>query len=328
MRIDRLPLDSPFVLAPLAGLTDSPMRRICRRLGASMVWSEMVSAEGIVRDGEKSLRLLAFDASERPIALQIFGARPESLRAAASRVAALGPDVVDLNAGCPAKKVVRSGSGAALMRDVGRFREAVAAVVEGAGAPVTVKIRSGWDEDSVNAVEVASVAAESGARAVAIHPRTRAQGFSGSADWTLIDRVRRAVAVPVLGSGDVREPGDAVRMLRETGCAGVMIGRGAVGNPWIFERAVALHGGRTIPPPRLGDRLELAMEHLELMVESKGERRGLLEMRKHIVAYLKGFPHASAARSELVRIDDLDRLRSRLSAILEEQRIRGSREER
>lgn len=327
MKIDRVALDSPFILAPLAGLTDSPMRLICRRLGAGMVWSEMVSAEGIVRDAGKSLRLLDYDPGERPIAFQLFGARPRAIEDAAVRVSALAPDVLDLNAGCPAKKVVRSGSGAALMRDVGLVREIVEAAARGTGLPVTIKIRSGWDEDSVNAVEVATAAVESGARAVAIHPRTRTQGFSGRSDWSVIARVKGAVPVPVIGSGDVREPGDAVRMLEETGCDGVMIGRAAVGDPWIFERAGALLAGRSVPAPGLPDRLALAIEHLELMVRAKGDRRGLLEMRKHIVAYLRGFPHASEYRSELVRIEDHSVLAARLEEIQREQRAGAARGE-
>jgi tRNA-dihydrouridine synthase B len=313
MRIGDTTLETPFILAPLAGYTDSPMRRIARRFGAAMVWTEMVSAEGAIRESDRTLALLAFEPSERPIAFQIFGARPESMARAAARVAGLGPDVIDLNAGCPAKKVVRSGAGAALMRDLGLLEEVAAAVVEATDLPVTVKIRSGWDADSVNAAEAAAALERAGVRAIAIHPRTRAQGFKGSADWTIIREVAGAVAVPVVGSGDVRVAEDALRMLDETSCDGVMIGRAAVGNPWIFARARELaEKGSAGQPPSLEDRIRLAIEHLGLMVESKGERRGVFEMRKHIVAYLRGFPGASGLRAELVRMEDHRRVHERL----------------
>jgi tRNA-dihydrouridine synthase B len=313
MRIGDIELEAPFLLAPLAGQTDSPMRRVCRRRGASMVWTEMVSAEGVVRDGAKSFELLAFGDEERPIAFQLFGSRPESMAGAAAATAGLNPDVIDINAGCPARKVVRSGSGAALMREPALLREIVSAVVESAGRPVTAKIRSGWDADSLNAVEIASDVEGCGAAAVAVHPRTRAQGFKGSADWDVIRDVKSAVGIPVIGSGDVRTPWDALAMLEETGCDGVMIGRGAVGNPWIFGQARALMATGKVPPgPPLSEVLSTAIEQLDLMVECKGERRGVFEMRKHLVAYLRGFDGASKLRAELVRIEDHTSVRERL----------------
>ena len=315
MQIGSVVCETPFVLAPLAGLTDSPMRRICRRRGASMVWTEMVSAEGLVRDGGKSFELLAFAAEERPIAFQLFGARPETMARAAVSVAELRPDVIDINFGCPAKKVVRGGAGSALMREPALLREIALAVVEASGRPVTAKIRSGWDADSVNAVDVAVGLEECGVSAVAIHPRTRAQGFAGAADWSLIREVASCVSIPVLGSGDVRTAADALRMLDATSCDAVMIGRGAVGNPWLFRSAATLWRTGTAASPRtLADTLATAIEHLNLMVEAKGEHRGVLEMRKHLVAYLRGFRGASQLRAELVRIDGhaavLERLRA------------------
>jgi len=312
-------IDPPFVLAPMAGLTDSPMRRVCRRAGASLVWTEMVSAEGIVRGGAKTARLLAFHEDERPIAFQLFGARPDSMGAAAAVLSRMRPDLIDINAGCPAKKVVRSGSGAALMRDLSLLAEIARAVVEASGLPVAAKIRSGWDDSSVNAAEAARVLADAGISAVAVHPRTRAQGFLGRADWRVIRAVRSSVAIPVIGSGDVRSPEDANRMLDETGCDAVMIGRAAVGNPWVFSEAVALWRGERAPaPPSLADRIRLAASHLDLMVEDKGERTGVLEMRKHLVAYLRGFPGVSALRAELVRIDESAAVRARLKRALRE----------
>jgi len=317
MQIGSVVYETPFVLAPLAGLTDSPMRRICRRRGASMVWTEMVSAEGLVRDGAKSHELLGFAEEERPIAFQIFGARPEAMAGAAARVAVLDPDVIDINIGCPAKKVVRGGAGAALMREPALLREIASAVVEATGRPVTAKIRSGWDADSVNAVDVAVALEECGVSAVAIHPRTRAQGFKGAADWSVIRDVATSVSIPVIGSGDVRTPEDALRMLETTGCVAVMIGRAAVGNPWLFQSAETFRRtGVRADPVSLAETLATAMEQLNLMVEAKGERRGVLEMRKHLVAYLRGFHGASHLRAELVRIDGhaavLERLRAAL----------------
>lgn len=320
MTIGEVSTESPFVLAPLAGLTDSPMRRVCRRMGASMVWTEMVSAEGLVREGAKSFELLAFAEEERPIAFQIFGARPESMAGAASAVSLLRPDVIDINVGCPAKKVVRGGAGSALMREPTLLREIALAVVEASPCPVTAKIRSGWDDDSINAVEIAGVLEECGAKAVAVHPRTRAQGFKGSADWAIIGEVKRSVSVPVIGSGDVKTPADALEMLDRTSCDAVMIGRGAVGNPWIFRDAATLRSGGIGPAARtLAETLATAVEQLDLMVEAKGERRGVMEMRKHLVAYLRGFHGASKLRSEIVRMEGHASVRDRLLSEAEDR---------
>ena len=319
MRIGNVACKTPFVLAPLAGLTDSPMRRVCRRRGASVVWTEMVSAEGLIRDGGKSFELLAFAEEERPIAFQIFGSRPEAMAGAAERVAALAPDILDINVGCPAKKVVRGGAGSALMREPALLGEIVSAVVEVAGRPVTAKIRSGWDESSLNAVEIATLLEDRGVSAVAVHPRTRAQGFKGTADWSVIRDVAGAVSIPVIGNGDVKTADDAMRMLETTSCDGVMIGRAAVGSPWLFGAAEALRrDGRVTAPPALGETLATAIEHLNLMVEVKGERRGVLEMRKHLVAYLRGFRGASHLRAELVRIEGHADVLARLEAALTE----------
>jgi len=320
MKIRDIPVDPPFVLAPLAGLTDSSMRRLCRRNGASMVWTEMVSAEGAVRNSWKTFELLAFHEEERPIAFQLFGGRPESMAEATRRIVSLKPDAIDVNAGCPVKKVIKSKSGAALMRDLVLLRDVVQAVLESTTLPVTVKIRSGWDDASINAPDAAGMLDELGVAAVTVHPRTRVQGFKGTSDWSLLTEVKRSCSIPVIGNGDVKTPQDALRMLEETGCDAVMIGRGAVGNPWIFSGAASLAAtGKAPPSPSLAERLELVIEHLDLMVEDKGERRGVMEMRKHIVAMLKGFPGAVGLRRELVIMEGKEFVRARLERALAEE---------
>lgn len=319
MRIGNLVIDPPLVLGPLAGLTDSPMRRLCRRMGASLVWTEMVSAEGTIRESQRTFKFLDFVEEERPIAFQLFGAIPESVAEAARILDGMSPDVIDLNAGCPAKKVVKSGSGSALMRDPVLMQEVVRALVESTSRPVTVKIRSGWDEDSINAPEVAGFIEELGASAITIHPRTRAQSFSETADWSLITEVKQSVQIPVIGNGDVRCADDAIRMMDTTGCDAVMIGRGAIGNPWIFRDVrAAMTGAEPPPEPSLRERLETAIEQLDLMVEAKGVRRGVHEMRKHIVAYLRGFHSASKLRAELVIIEDPEIVKDRIRKALAE----------
>jgi len=318
MNIDSVLVSPDIVLAPLAGYTDSPMRRIARAMGAGLVWTEMVSAEGLVRDSSKSLDLLRFEPEERPIAAQLFGARPEAFRGAARIVAGLAPDIIDINAGCPAKKVVKSGSGAALMRTPELLAEIVEATVEGAGGiPVTVKLRSGWGDER-SAVETALAAVRGGARAVAVHPRSRTQGFKGTADWSVIAEVKRAVGTPVLGSGDVVRPEDVVRMRDETGADAVMIGRAAVGNPWLLRRAArALSGEKPGREPALGERLDIAIRHYRLMLEWKADGRGVFEMRKHLVAYLKGFPGVADLRKRIVLVEDGDAVLSMLGEALE-----------
>ncbi len=288
-------------------------------MGASLVWTEMVSAEGTIRESQRTFEFLDFVEEERPIVFQLFGANPESVAKAARILDRMGPDVIDLNAGCPAKKVVKSGSGAALMRDPVLMQEVVRALVESTTRPVTVKIRSGWDEDSINAPEVAGFIEELGASAITIHPRTKAQSFTGTADWRLITEVKRSVGIPVIGNGDIRCGDDAIRMIDTTGCDAVMIGRGAIGNPWIFREVRAAMTGAEPPlPPSLSERLETAIEQLDLMVEMKGVRRGVHEMRKHIVAYLRGFHSASKLRAELVVIEDPEVVKDRIRGALAE----------
>jgi tRNA-dihydrouridine synthase B len=258
MYIGNVALSGPVVLAPLAGVTDHTFRFLCREMGASLVYTEMVSADGLVRKNPGTGRLIYFEESERPIGVQLFGSDVEIMACAAERLADRGFDLIDLNFGCPVKKVVKRNAGSALMRDPERLAQITEAVVRAVDLPVTVKIRSGWCEEAINAVQVARMAQEAGAKAVAVHARTQKMGFAGRADWEIIAQVKAAVSIPVIGNGDIRTPQDARRMLDDTGCDLVMIGRGALGNPWIFRRTDGfLRTGECVPEPYLRERLEV-----------------------------------------------------------------------
>lgn len=300
-------LDGRAVLAPMAGITDSPFRLLCRRQGACLVYTEMLSAEGLARRHGKTWRMAVFLPEERPVALQLFGSRPEAFAEAVRAFGREGPDFFDLNFGCPAPKVVRSGGGSALLRDPKKVEAIARAAVGASDRPVLAKIRSGWEIGAENAVEIARILEACGVAAVAVHGRTRGQMFSGKADWAVIARVREKVSIPVIGNGDVRSGQDARRMIEETGCHLVMVGRAAQGAPWIFSeinQALDLRG--SAPPggaPAWGLRRAVIEEHLRLMVEAKGEARGVLEMRKHLGWYIKGMPGAARLRQEMMKAE-------------------------
>ena len=298
MRIGHIELANPVILAPMAGVTDLPFRLLAKEMGCGLVYSEMVSDKGLIYDNTHTKKLLAIDARERPVALQIFGSEPESMANAARIVAAAGADIIDINMGCPTPKIVKNGEGSALMRNPVLAGRIIAAVVEAAGGmPVTVKFRKGWDETSVNAVQIARMAEQAGAAAVSVHGRTREQFYSGQADWSIIRDVKQAVAIPVIGNGDIRTPLDAERMLTETGCDGIMIGRGAQGNPWIFRQVTHyLATGQTLPLPALGERIDMLLRHLDMLVGHKGEYTGIREMRSHAAWYTKGLPSSAELR--------------------------------
>ena len=306
MSIAGVRVDSPFVLAPLAGVSDSPFRRLAREQGASAVYTEMVSSDGLVRGSEATLEYCAFDPSERPIGIQVFGSDPAVMADAARVLSELPPeqrpDLIDINMGCPVRKVVNRCAGAALLQDVPRIAAIVEAMSAATPLPVTAKIRLGWDGNSRNVVEVARVLEGAGARAVAIHARTRAEKFEGHAHWDMIGEAKAAVGIPVIGNGDVRTADDAVRMLRLTGCDGVMLGRAAFGDPWVFRRIRALlERGEDLPPPSAAERLEAGVRHLALLVESVGEEHAAREMRKHVAWYIKGLPHSARVREQVNR---------------------------
>jgi len=291
-------------LAPLAGVTDSVFRKICIGFGACPVMTEMVSSDGFVRGrpSDKTAQLLRFCESERPIGFQFFGTDPDIMAEAAQKAQHLKPDFIDINAGCPVKKVIAKGSGSALMRNPGLLANIVEKVAGVSNVPVTVKIRSGWDQSSINAVEIARLCVDSGAHAVIVHPRTMSQGFSGISDWSVIRRVKENVSVPVIGSGDIRTSDDVLRMKDETGVDYVMVGRSAMGNPWIFrEIAERLDGKVVSKHPDIIEKLELALKHLDWLTVNRSERFAIFHMRKFFGWYSKGVRGGVAFRQSIFR---------------------------
>ncbi|HNY67754.1 MAG TPA: tRNA dihydrouridine synthase DusB [Bacillota bacterium] len=308
---------NPLVLAPMAGVCDAPFRRICKEMGCGLVYTEMISAMALVYDNRRTLEMLQIFDDERPVAVQLFGSDPDVMARAASIVERLGADILDVNMGCPAHKIVRSGEGAALMCRPELAWEIVRAVRAACGIPVTVKIRKGWDEETANAVEFAVGCVDAGADAVAVHGRTRAQGYSGAADWSVIARVARAVQVPVLGNGDVDSPEGAAEMLDETGCAAVMVGRGALGNPWIFGRALRfIATGQLLAEPSAGQRIALAMRHLADVAAFKGDETAASQMRKHLAWYIRGLRGSARVREAIMAAPTVSALESVLREYL------------
>jgi tRNA-dihydrouridine synthase B len=303
MSIRKILNSNPLVLAPMAGITDFPFRLICRELGAGLVFSEMLSVEALIREHKRTKAMLKSDPAERPVVFQIFGSRPESMSEAAAIVSRGEVDFIDINMGCPVPKILKSGAGSALLRDTGLAKEIMSAVVEASVVPVTVKIRLGWDTKSVVAVQIAEAAESAGIAAITVHGRTKVQGFSGRADWSMIGMVKQAVGIPVIGNGDVRSALDAKRMIDETGCDGVMIGRAIQGYPWIFREAKQyLETGHVPPPPAMGEREAVMLRHLIDMVALAGEHIGVREMRKHLCWYTKGLPGGAEFRERVNRL--------------------------
>ena len=310
LQIGTLTLEKNLVMAPMSGITSPPFRIQAKRGGCALSFSEMVSADGLVHEGRKTLGLCRILPQEGPTGIQIFGSDPQVLARAARMVEESGAKLIDINMGCPARRVCRRGAGASLMLEPRRVEAILRAVRPAASLPLTVKMRSGWDESRINAPEIAAIAEQCGADAVIVHPRTRAQGYAGAADWTIIAMIKERLSLPVIGSGDVRCTADAERMVRETGCDGIMIGRAALSRPWIFKEILAHAAGSPIPPePTPKEKRAIILDHLATAIEFFGERTAVRSFRKHLAWYTKGLPESTKFRREAFEIAEAAELR-------------------
>ena len=304
LQIGSLRIENSLVMAPMAGYTNLPFRLLIKRLGAGLVMTEMVSAMGLSMGQKRTLEYLRSHPDEKPLGVQIFGADPRAMARAGLIAAEAGADLIDINMGCSVRKVVKTGAGAALLRDLKKAADIISAVRAATPLPLTVKIRTGWSPKESRACEVARVIEDCGADALTLHPRFASQGFSAPAQWEWIARVKDAVRIPVIGNGDVFEPSGALELKKRTGCNGVMIGRGALRNPWIFSQTMSLEKGEAIRQPALQERKALIMEHFRLLSETLGDKRAALAMRGALLSYTKGLPHCGRFREQVTGIKD------------------------
>ncbi|MEW9078877.1 tRNA dihydrouridine synthase DusB [Terrisporobacter glycolicus] len=318
MKIGNVQLNNKVFLSPMAGVTDLPFRLICKEKGCGMLYTEMINAKALCYDDENTKKMLKIEDEEHPIAVQIFGSEPEFMGRAAAIMNDYPNEILDINMGCPAPKVIKNGDGSALMRNPKLAAEVLSSVVKNSKKPVTLKIRKGWDDDSVNAVEIAKIAEECGIGALAIHGRTREQFYSGKADWDIIAQIKQTINIPVIGNGDVFEVEDAVNMLEKTKCDAIMIGRGAQGNPWIFKRINHyMETGEILPEPTLEEKITTAIKHMNLAVAEHGEFVAVREMRKHIGWYLKGLKNSAKYRDQINKITDYKEVIAMLEEYME-----------
>jgi nifR3 family TIM-barrel protein len=308
LRIGAVTSDNWLVMAPMAGITNLPFRLMVKRLGAGLVFTEMISAKGLTLRQKRTLDYLEHHPEEGTLAVQIFGDQPDIMAAAAEMVVGAGADIVDINMGCPVKKVVKTGAGGALLKTPGKVRAIFQAVRQACPVPLTAKMRAGWSPGQPSSLEIARVVQEEGADAITLHPRFVSQGYSGKADWTLIADFKAKLEIPIIGNGDVFAPRQAIEMKHKTGCNGVMIGRAAVGNPWIFGQVLDLEQGRPVFQPKPSQRRALILEHFHLLMDRVGERRAALVMRDLLLRYTKGLPHSNRFRARITQIKDLHSL--------------------